>query len=226
MSAYEKKIAAEAAVDYIHDGMTVGLGTGSTVEFAVRKLGGMVRNGLSVQCIPTSEATARQAREEGISLIDFSQTTVIDLTIDGADEIDADLNMIKGGGGALLREKVVASVSKEIITIADSSKNVAYLGAFPLPVEVIPFGWEVVAQKLGALNVDIVLRKKDGSPDVTDNGNYILDCHIKRIKDAGALEAQINSIPGVMVNGLFVDLATRLIFAQGNQIVIKDKRRV
>jgi len=225
MSSYEKKIAAEAAVDYINDGMIVGLGTGSTVKFALSKLGGLVRDGLSVQCIPTSEATARQASEEGIPLIDFSQATAIDLTIDGADEIDADLNMIKGGGGALLREKVVASVSKEIITIADSSKNVAYLGAFPLPVEVIPFGWEVVMHKLGVLNVDIVLRKKDGSPFVTDNGNYILDCHLQRIEDAGALEAQINSIPGVMVNGLFVNLATRLIFAQGDQVVVKEKRR-
>ncbi|MEC8981647.1 MAG: ribose-5-phosphate isomerase RpiA, partial [SAR324 cluster bacterium] len=137
----EKQRAAEAAVEYVKDGMIVGLGTGSTTEFAVNKLGERVRDGLAIKGIPTSDVTKVQAEEEGIPLIDFSETMYIDLTIDGADEIDINLNMIKGGGAALLREKIVASASKEEIIIVSHEKFVKQLGSFPLPVEVIPFGW-------------------------------------------------------------------------------------
>ena len=144
----EKQLAAEAAVEYIKDGMIVGLGTGSTTEFAVKKLGEKVRNGLAIKGIPTSVVTKKLAEEEAIPLIDFSETMYIDITIDGADEIDKDLNMIKGGGAALLREKIVASVSREEIIIVSSEKFVNQLGNFPLPVEVIPFGWQVIFNQL------------------------------------------------------------------------------
>ena len=156
----EKQRSAEAACEYVKDGMIVGLGTGSTAEFAVNKIGELVRNGLSIRGIPTSDSTKILAESEGIPLIDFSETMFIDLTIDGADEIDANLNMIKGGGAALLREKIVASASREEIIIVSGSKLVQQLGAFPLPVEVIPFGWQVVFNQLESLQGNPELRLK------------------------------------------------------------------
>ena len=148
----EKQLSAEAACDYVKDGMIVGLGTGTTAEFAVRKLGKLVRDGLSIRGIPTSNRTKKLAEAEGIPLIDFSESMFIDLTIDGADEIDGNLNMIKGGGAALLQEKIVASVSKAEIIVVNRTKLVDQLGAFPLPVEVIPFGWQVVFNQLESLH--------------------------------------------------------------------------
>ena len=164
----EKQRAAEAAVEYVKDGMIVGLGTGSTTEFAVKKLGERVRDGLAIRGIPTSDVTKVQAEEEGIPLIDFSETMYIDLTIDGADEIDVNLNMIKGGGAALLREKIVASASKEEIIIVSHEKFVKQLGSFPLPVEVIPFGWQVIFNQLETLGGSPDLRLKQGQPLRTD----------------------------------------------------------
>ena len=219
----EKQRSAEAACEYVKDGMIVGLGTGSTAEFAVKKIGELVRNGLSIRGIPTSDATKILAESEGIPLIDFSETMFIDLTIDGADEIDANLNMIKGGGAALLREKIVASASREEIIIVSSSKLVQQLGAFPLPVEVIPFGWQVVFNQLESLQGNPELRLKQGQPSVTDQGNFIVDCHFRKIENPEQLEQHLNMIPGVVENGLFINLCTRMIMADGENIILKNR---
>ncbi len=219
----EKLRAAEAAVEYVKDGMIVGLGTGSTTEFAVKKLGERVRDGLAIRGIPTSDVTKVQAEEEGIPLIDFSETMYIDLTIDGADEIDVNLNMIKGGGAALLREKIVASASKEEIIIVSHEKFVKQLGSFPLPVEVIPFGWQVIFNQLETLGGSPDLRLKQGQPLLTDQGNYIIDCRFRQIIDASQLEQRLNMIPGVVENGLFTGLCTRMIMAEGEKIVVKER---
>ena len=219
----EKQRSAEAACEYVKDGMIVGLGTGSTAEFAVKKIGELVRNGLSIRGIPTSDATKILAESEGIPLIDFSETMFIDLTIDGADEIDANLNMIKGGGAALLREKIVASASREEIIIVSVSKLVQQLGAFPLPVEVIPFGWQVVFNQLESLQGNPELRLKQGQQSVTDQGNFIVDCHFRKIENPEQLEQHLNMIPGVVENGLFINLCTRMIMADGENIIIKNR---
>ncbi|HCB32713.1 MAG TPA: ribose 5-phosphate isomerase A, partial [Deltaproteobacteria bacterium] len=219
----EKQRSAEAACEYVKDGMIVGLGTGSTAEFAVKKIGELVRNGLSIRGIPTSDSTKILAESEGIPLIDFSETMFIDLTIDGADEIDANLNMIKGGGAALLREKIVASASREEIIIVSVSKLVQQLGAFPLPVEVIPFGWQVVFNQLESLQGNPELRLKQGQPSVTDQGNFIVDCHFRKIENPEQLEQHLNMIPGVVENGLFINLCTRMIMADGENIIIKNR---
>ena len=219
----EKQRSAEAACEYVKDGMIVGLGTGSTAEFAVKKIGELVRNGLSIHGIPTSDATKILAESEGIPLIEFSETMFIDLTIDGADEIDANLNMIKGGGAALLREKIVASASREEIIIVSVSKLVQQLGAFPLPVEVIPFGWQVVFNQLESLQGNPELRLKQGQPSVTDQGNFIVDCHFRKIENPEQLEQHLNMIPGVVENGLFINLCTRMIMADGENIITKNR---
>ena len=219
----EKQRSAEVACEYVKDGMIVGLGTGSTAEFAVKKIGELVRNGLSIRGIPTSDSTKILAESEGIPLIDFSETMFIDLTIDGADEIDANLNMIKGGGAALLREKIVASASREEIIIVSVSKLVQQLGAFPLPVEVIPFGWQVVFNQLESLQGNPELRLKQGQPSVTDQGNVIVDCHFRKIENPEQLEQNLNMIPGVVENGLFINLCTRMIMADGENIIIKTR---
>ena len=220
----EKQLSAEAACNYVKDGLIVGLGTGTTAEFAVRKIGKLVRNGLSIRGIPTSNKTKELAEAEGIPLIDFSESMFIDLTIDGADEIDGNLNMIKGGGAALLQEKIVASVSKAEIIVVNRTKLVDQLGAFPLPVEVIPFGWQVVFNQLESLHGNPDLRLNKGQPQVTDQGNYIIDCHFRKIENPKLLEHQLNMIPGVVENGLFINLCTKMILADGEQLIVKDRK--
>jgi ribose 5-phosphate isomerase A len=210
-----KRLAARAAVEQIQSGMVVGLGTGSTAAEAVRQLGVRVRAGLRIQGISTSRATRDLAIEEGIELIDFHQTTTVDLTIDGADEVNPQLQLIKGGGAALLWEKIVASASTEEIIVVDASKEVSRLGAFPLPVEVIPFSWPLVARKVADLGGNPVFRESGGKPVVTDQENVILDCHFGAIEDPERLEAQLNLIPGVVENGLFINLCTTLIVSDG-----------
>ena len=220
----EKQLSAEAACNYVKDGMIVGLGTGTTAEFAVRKIGKLIRNGLSIRGIPTSNRTKELAEAEGIPLIDFSESMFIDLTIDGADEIDGNLNMIKGGGAALLQEKIVASVSKAEIIVVNRTKLVDQLGAFPLPVEVIPFGWQVVFNQLESLHWNPDLRLNKGQPQVTDQGNYIIDCHFRKIENPKLLEHQLNMIPGVVESGLFINLCTKMILADGEQLIVKDRK--
>ncbi len=209
----QKRRAAERSLDYVEAGMTLGLGSGSTAAHMVRLLGERVRAGLDVRGVPTSRATEALAAEMGIPLLTLEEVTRLDLTIDGADEIDPDLRLIKGGGGALLREKVVASVSDRLVIIADRSKMVPVLGAFPLPVEVVRFAWKVVAEALAADGVSVALRMAGGAPFVTDEGHYILDCAYGRIEDAHALAARLGAIPGVVEHGLFLDMADVAILA-------------
>jgi ribose 5-phosphate isomerase A len=220
----EKLNAAKVAIDEIKEGMLVGLGTGSTAAYAISYLGEKVRKGFSINAIPTSELSKKQAETEGIPLTDFEQHSTIDICIDGADEIDSKLNMIKGGGGALLREKIVASSAKRYLIIIDSSKKVDTLGTFPLPVEVIPFGWQVVFEKLESINANPKIRKIEGIPFLTDERNYILDCSIKSIKNPTKLETELNSIPGIVENGLFTGLCNRMIMGKGEQVISKERK--
>mgnify|MGYP002075354054 CR=1 FL=1 len=206
-----KQAAAHKAVAYIKDGMIVGLGTGSTAFWAIQYLAEKVQQGLRVTAIATSDETEKIARQCGIAVVELDTVDHIDIDIDGADEIDGEMNLIKGGGGALLREKIVAAASREFIVIADNSKQVEVLGKFPLPVEIIPFGWRHTAAQLAALGCYTLLREREDKTFITDNGNYILDCHFSSITDSATLEQRINNIPGVVESGLFVKMARRII---------------
>jgi len=207
-----KRLAAEKACDCIEDGMILGLGTGSTVDYALRKIGKMVNKGIKIKGIPTSLRTKKIANEEKIPLTSFEENPEIDLTIDGADEVDSELRLIKGGGGALTREKIIAYYSKKVIIIIDETKVVKMLGIdFSLPVEVVKFGWTLTKEKLKEFNCNVDLRKIMNNPYITDNSNYILDCEFDRIKDPEQLEIDINNIPGVVENGLFIGLADEVI---------------
>ena len=219
-----KFVAAKRAVDYVEDGMRVGLGTGSTAAWMVRCLGELVRqDGLRIKGVPTSTRTAALAREVGIDVISLDEAKWLDLTIDGADEFDGDLNLIKGGGGALLQEKIVATASDQMIVIADVGKEVETLGAFPLPIEVIPFGWQttraLVEEMLISMDVlgrDVTLRMNGDRPFITDEGNHILDLHLNRIGNARQLAMVLNQVPGVVENGLFIDICDIVIVGYGD----------
>lgn len=205
-----KEAAARKAVEYVEGGMVVGLGTGSTAEFAIRALGERVSEGLRIVAVPTSVASAKLGEELGIDIRSLEEHPEVDLTIDGADEVDGDLNLVKGLGGALLREKIIAGASRREIIVVDPTKVVDRLGTrSPLPVEVVPFGWSLARNRLLELDTRPELRRTpagDG-PYETDNGNYILDCHFERgILDAVETERRINDIPAVVENGLFVGL--------------------
>ena len=209
-----KQLAAEKAVSFLEDGMTVGLGTGTTAYWAIEKIGELVnQQGWKIRAIATSLRSEQQARSLHIPIVDFSEIGQIDVTIDGADEVDSTLHLIKGGGGALLREKIVASNSKKLIIVADQSKQVSILGKFPLPVEVVLFGWEKTVEKLAALGCLPSMRmdKENNKPYITDNGNYIIDCAFGAITDPPVLHDKLNAIVGVVDNGLFIHLATKLI---------------
>ena len=219
-----KFVAAKRSVDYIEDGMRVGLGTGSTAAWMVRCLGELVRDeGLKIKGVPTSTRTAELAREVGIEVISLDDAKWLDVTIDGADEFDGNLNLIKGGGGALLQEKIVATASDQMIVIADIGKEVETLGNFPLPVEVIPFGWQttksLIEEMLISMDVlgrDATLRMNGERPFVTDEGNYILDLHLGRIGNANQMAMVLNQMPGVVENGLFIDICDVVILGYGD----------
>lgn len=208
----EKEAAARYAVQhYVRDGMTLGLGTGSTAAFALKAIGeGGFRN---IRGVPTSEAAAALARSAGIPLVELNDVEQVDLTLDGADEISPALTLIKGGGGALLREKLVAEASGEMVVMADSSKLVPQLGAFPLPIEVIPFSWRQIQAKLKALSLSPVLREKHGVRVRTDEGNVLIDCHCGVIPNPGWLAQELKSIAGVVEHGLFLRQASRVVLA-------------
>ncbi|MBI4851869.1 MAG: ribose-5-phosphate isomerase RpiA [Acidobacteria bacterium] len=206
-----KQISGTYAANLVEDRMAVGLGTGSTARFAILRLGERVKEGLNIIAIPTSEASAKLATELGIKLVGFNDVTHLDITIDGADEIDPDFNMLKGGGGALLREKIVASLTKRQICIVDPNKAVEKLGKFPLPVEVVKFGWEVVARRIEEIGGKYKVRQRDGENYVTDNGNFILDCDFYPIENPPELEKAIKMLPGVVEVGLFINMAHTLI---------------
>lgn len=212
-----KRAAGEKAAEYIKNGMSIGLGTGSTVHWTIVKLGEMVKEGLRVQAMPTSEQTAQLMAELGIpQLKPYPSMKKLDLTIDGADEVSSDVNLIKGGGGALLREKIIASYSSVYITVVDHSKCVSELGQFPLPVEVVKFGWELTSIQIARLGCAPILRMKDEAPFLTDNGNYILDCSFDTISKPAELTTQLNLIPGVAENGLFVNMTNILIVGRAD----------
>lgn len=219
-----KFVAAKRAVDFVEDGMRVGLGTGSTAAWMVRCLAEVVRqDGLKIRAVPTSTRTAALARELGIEVVSLDEAKWLDLTIDGADEFDGDLNLIKGGGGALLQEKIVATASDQMIVIADAGKEVGGLGAFPLPVEVIPFGWQTTKALIEEMlvSIDVLgrstsLRMNGDRPFVTDEGNHILDLHLGRIGNARQLAMVLNQVPGVVENGLFIDICDVVVVGYGD----------
>ena len=215
-----KRAAAARALDYIEDGMKLGLGTGSTADLFLELLAERIRGGLAIIGTPTSERTADHARRLGIPLAELDSLGRLDLAVDGADEADGNLDLIKGGGGALLREKIVAASAARFVVIADESKFVDPLGSFPLPVEVVPFGHistrgriRQTAQDLGYEDVTLQLRGKDGEAFRTDNGNYIYDCAFGAITNAQLLATSLSVTPGIVDHGLFVGMASALVLA-------------
>ena len=219
-----KRLTGEKAAEYVKDGMKIGLGTGSTAYYAVKKVGEMVRNGLKVKAVPTSKETAELAEEEGIELIELADVDKLDLTIDGADEVDQDFNLTKGGGGALLREKIVASASDKLIIIVDESKLVEKLGAFHLPVEITPFSWQYTQRMVDKFDCTSTLRKEDGEIYVTDNGNYILDCDFGVIENPIKLTEELNKLPGVVENGIFAEMADIVVVGyESGEVKVLEK---
>lgn len=222
-----KFVAAKRAATFVEDGMRVGLGTGSTAAWLVRCLAERVEEeGLRFRGVPTSTRTAELARDLGLDVISLDEARWLDLTIDGADEFDGDLNLIKGGGGALLQEKIVATASDQMVVIADAAKEVERLGAFPLPVEVIPFGWQTTQALLEEtlVSMDVMgrkatLRMNGGSAFITDEGNHILDLHLARIGNARQLAMVLNQIPGVVENGLFIDICDKVVIGYSDGLV-------
>jgi len=208
-----KKNAGRHAVNLVKSGMTIGIGTGTTVFWFIRELAIRVKEGMKITAVSTSEQTSRLATELGINLSDLNTIEKLQLTIDGADEIDPKGNLIKGGGGALLQEKIVAGASEELVVIADSSKLVRQLGKFPLPIEVIPFGFKQVQRKIinSGFCKKVTLRKKDDEIFVTDHDHYILDCECEKIVDPLVLNTYLHSIPGVVETGLFINMANRAV---------------
>lgn len=208
-----KKTAALKAIEFVRDGMVVGLGTGSTAKHVVAALGERVRAGMKLRAVPTSQETAMLARQAGITLIDSDNRWAIDVAIDGADQVDPMFNLIKGGGGALLKEKIVAASAKQFVVVVDETKRVPVLGgAFPLPIEIIPFGWGSTAREIETLTRSrVVLRERNGAPFKTEAGNVIVDVHVVGIDNPKNLEIALNQIPGVVETGLFVGRTDVLI---------------
>jgi ribose 5-phosphate isomerase A len=224
MSDDPKRAAAERALEFVVNAGVVGLGTGSTARFAIEGIARLVRQGARLVGVPTSEATEALARQLGIPLLSLNDVPSIDVTIDGADEVDPAFNMIKGGGGALTREKLVALASRQRVIIVDQSKLVDVLGKTrPLPVEVLPFAWTMSARLIAALGCTPRRRELEGRPFVTDNGNYILDCEFPGIPQPHRIESAINLIPGVVENGLFVEIADILVVGFDDRVEVRDR---
>jgi ribose 5-phosphate isomerase A len=216
----EKEAAARASLRFVKDGQVVGLGTGSTAAYFIRLLGEQVKNGLKVRAIPSSDRSREQAAGLGIPLTTLDECQEIDVTVDGADEVDPQLRLIKGGGGALLREKIVASATRYYVIITDATKRVPVLGRFPLPVEVIKFAQALVRKKIEALGAAVELRLgTDGKAYLTDENNYILDCRFGQIPDADGLARRLSDMPGVVEHGLFIGMASVVLVADGSEIV-------
>lgn len=218
MSDSDKRAAAEAAVQEVRSGMTVGLGTGSTAYWAIEAIGRRVAAGEAISAVATSEASAAQARGLGITLLDMADVAAVDLTIDGADEIDPRLFAIKGAGGAMTREKIVATASARMVVIADGSKRVEAIGAAPVPVEVLPFAQAFVAGRLEALGAAVVRRQRDGGDYLTDGGNLVLDARFPSLPDPQELAAALDGLPGVVGHGLFLSEVDAAYLAQGGVV--------
>lgn len=214
-----KQLAGEAAASWVKDGMLVGLGTGSTVYWTIQKLGQRVsQDGLRIRGVATSTQTAELAQQLGIPLTTLEEVDKLDVAIDGADEFNAAFDLIKGGGGALVREKLVALAADRFVVVADESKQVDTLGRFPLPVEVLPFAWNHTAQRIASLGCEPRLRERNGKPFVTDNGNYILDCPFGSIPSPSYLHKTLKQQPGVVETGLFVGLPSAIIVSDGETV--------
>jgi ribose 5-phosphate isomerase A len=225
-SKSEKQIAGEKATDYIKDGMVVGLGTGSTVYYTIKRLGYLVKKGLKIQAVSTSSATTKLAKSLGIPLVSANDISQIDVTIDGADEIDPRFYAIKGGGGALLYEKIVASISKKVVCVVDSNKLVEQLGRFPLPVEVVPFAYKHVLKKLAKNGIEATLRlTEEKKPYLTDEENMILDLHLRQIQSPPQLAGWLNQIPGIVEHGLFIDLINEVMVGEKNLCKILKRKQ-
>lgn len=218
-----KKLAGEKAAEYVKDGMVLGLGTGSTAYHMVNAVGELVKKGYNLKAIPTSKATEKQARELGIPLLTIDEVDHIDLDIDGVDEIDPEFNAIKGGGGALYREKVVATLADEVIWIMDESKLVDHIGDFHLPIEVAKYGSKQAFEKMDAFGWKPTFREKDGERFVTDNGNYIIDLHLGAGFDIEDVRTKIDTIVGVLEHGLFLNFCKRMIVGKSDgTLLIKE----
>ena len=216
----EKEAAARASLKYVKDGQVVGLGTGSTAAYFIKLLGEEVKQGLKIRGIPTSVRSKELAESLGIPLTTLDECQDIAVTVDGADEVDPQLRLIKGGGGALLREKIVASATRTMVVVADASKQVQRLGKFPLPVEVIRFAETLLAKKIAALGAEVKLRlDASGKPYVTDENNHILDCRFGEMRDPDQLARDLSAMPGVVEHGLFIGMARVALFARGTEIV-------
>lgn len=223
----EKKIAGIKATEYIEDNMIIGLGTGSTAYYMIERVGQMVKQGLNIKAVATSQSTTNLANEFNIPLVSIDKVERIHLAIDGVDEIDSDFNAIKGGGGALFREKMVANIADKVIWIMDSSKVVDSIGAFPLPVEILPYGYTHILKKLNLLSLNPVLRMKGDVPFLTDNHNYIADLHLGKAFDIKDVSEKLKFISGVLETGLFLNTCDRIIVGTGNEtkIIENPKKR-
>lgn len=219
-SDQEKEAAARASLQFIQDGQVVGLGTGSTAAYFIRLLAEKVKAGLRIRGIPTSIRSRELAQSLGIPLTSLDECQEIAVTVDGADEVDPQLRLIKGGGGAMLREKIVASATKQLVIVADASKQVPVLGKFPLPVEVVRFAQALIAKRIRSLGAEVQLRQgPDSKPYLTDENNHILDCRFGQIPDAEGLARTLSEMPGVIEHGLFIGMASIVLFARGGEIV-------
>ena len=217
---HEKEAAARASLQFVKDGQVVGLGSGSTATHFIKLLGEKVKNGFRVRGIPTSVRSRELAESLRIPLTTLDECQEIAVTVDGADEVDPQLRLIKGGGGALLREKIVASATKQMVVVADATKQVQRLGKFPLPVEVIRFAQALIAKRITALGAEVELRiRADGQPYVTDENNHILDCRFGEIRQPDQLARQLSDMPGVVEHGLFIGMASVVLVARGDEIV-------
>ena len=219
----EKQLAAAEAVKFLIDDQIVGLGSGSTATYAIKEIARLVKNGLRIKTVPTSRQTEELARNLGIPLIDINSIEQIDITIDGADEFTEDLTLVKGGGGALLREKVVASMTRKVIIIADSGKKVERLGKFKIPMEIIPFATKLVMKSLRSIKGAGVIRMKNDAPYLTDSGNHILDVDFGLIENPVELAQKLDAITGIVEHGIFVSLAKKVMMGSNGEVITFEK---
>ena len=225
MEEYRRR-AAEKATEYLKDGMVIGLGTGRTASYAIRKIGKLVRAGMKITAVSTSDATTALAEAEGINVSSLDEHPIIDVTIDGADEVDPSLDLVKGKGGALLREKIIAYSTKDEIIVVDESKLVGRLGEKEaIPVEILKFGYLSTVSHLSDIGCNVTLRTQDGHLFVTDNGNYIADCRFSSINRPHELHSRINTIPGVIDNGMFLDMAARVLVGREREVTVLERKR-
>lgn len=215
-----KRLAGEKATEYIQDGMILGLGTGTTAYYMIKKIGELVQKGMRIQCVATSKNTEKLAKELHIPLLSIDEVERVDLAIDGVDEIDKQFNAIKGGGGALFREKIVASQAREVIWIMDESKLVDHIGRFPLPIEVLPYGYKQIIKKLNEYELNPIIRMDKNQIFITDNGNYIIDLHIGSPMDIRDTYKKINGVTGILETGLFLNMCQRIIVGTNNGVKV------